>query len=208
MTATSRALAPTAALPAAVALALIAAGGCGAGRSERAQPEPTVPTGRPFAWLRPQAPPPGWRLARTPAGATLPYPAGWRLARGDVGTVTAALRDRAGRYVGYLNLTPRQGAERVSNWTAFRPAHDRDEGDRRVRLMAAGARLRFRDGKGACVKDSYATSSGERYVELACLIDGRHPSVVVGAAPPGRWPSQAATIERAIGGVTIAAASR
>jgi hypothetical protein len=131
----------------------------------------------------------------------LPYPAAWRLVKGDVGTVTAALRDRAGRYVGYLNLTPRQGAERVSSWAAFRPAHDRDEGDRRVRLMAAGTGLRFRNGKGACVKDSYTTSTGERYVEVACLIDGRRPSVVVGAAPPGRWPSQAATIERAIGGV-------
>jgi hypothetical protein len=190
VTATYRALA----LPAAIALTLIAAG-CGAvsGRSEAA-----APVKAPFAWLRPQPPPAGWRLARTPAGATLPYPAGWRLVAGDLGTVTAALRDAHGRYLGYLNLTPRQGAERQAGWASFRVRHNEAEGNRDDRVLAARGGLRFSTGRGACVQDSYVTSSGVSYMEIACLIDGRRPSVVVGAAPPAAWRAQAGAIERAI----------
>jgi uncharacterized protein (DUF1501 family) len=75
------------------------------------------------------------------------------------------------------------------------------EGNREDRILASAERLPFAAGEGACVKDSYATASGGAYVEIACLIGGSRPSVVVGAAPPSRWSEQQATIERAIASV-------
>jgi hypothetical protein len=123
--------------------------------------------------------------------------------KGDPGTVSAALRGGKGRFLGYLNLTPRQGEERRAGWASFRAKHNRAEGNRDVRVIASADGLTFRTGKGACVKDSYVTSSGVAYVEVACLIEGRHPSVVVGAAPPNSWPGQAADIERAVSGASV-----
>ena len=142
-------------------------------------------------------------MQRTPLGATLPFPSTWREVAGDRGTASAVLRDPAGRYLGYLNLTPRQGAERQATWSSFRAAHNRAEGDRDVRVLAAARGLRFRPGAGACVQDSYTTATGARYVEVACLISGAHDSVVVGAAPPGQWSAQEPVIARAISAVTL-----
>lgn len=191
MTATSSARALARALLAAALAAFLMATGCGAGQGGSQADTP-------FAWLRPAAPPPGWSVARIPQGAALAYPTGWRAIPGDRGSTSAALRQN-GRLVGYLNLTPRQGAERQAGWTAFRLAHNRAEGFRAVRLLGAAAGLRFRHGTGACVRDSYATSTGARYVEIACLVSGVHgSSVIVAAAPPAQWPAQAATLERAL----------
>lgn len=117
---------------------------------------------------------------------------------GDRGSLSAALRDRTGRYLGYLNVTPRQADERQSNWTTFRILHNRAEGNRDVRLIAAGNDLRLASERAACVQDSYATSTDARYMEIACLIGGRAPAVVVAAAPPVRWRLQAPTLERAV----------
>lgn len=162
---------------------------------------PSSPGGG-FAWFAAAPPPAGWRLARIPAGAVLPYPASWRLLSGDAGTATVALRTSRGKYVGYLNLTPRQGEETLSNWRSFRVEHNREEGDRQVKELAVATSLRFRAGQGNCVKDSYVSSTGNPYVEIACLIAGPKASVVaVGAAPPSAWASQRKVIERAIEGV-------
>jgi hypothetical protein len=128
----------------------------------------------------------------------LAYPPDWHTVPGDRGSLSAALRDRAGSYVGYLNLTPRQGDERQSSWTAFRIRHNQAEGDRDLRLIAAALKLRLARETAACVQDAYTTSIGTRYVEIACLFGGRRPSVVVAAAPPGRWALQAQTLERAV----------
>src|SRR5690349_14564120 len=50
-----------------------------------------------------------WTSATISSGAaTLAYPSSWKPVPGDAGTVSVALRDRAGRYRGYLNVTPRQ----------------------------------------------------------------------------------------------------
>ena len=43
--------------------------------------------------------------------ARLAYPSGWQAIRSDPGTVTAALGLATGEIRGYLNATPRQGAE-------------------------------------------------------------------------------------------------
>jgi hypothetical protein len=206
-TATTRSL-----LAAAAGVALITAAGCGSSaqgsagtRPSRRPASATLPT-RPWAPLGlhgAAAPPAGWRLARSGDGAALAYPPGWRALGGDRGTLSAALRDAGGGYLGYLNLTPRQGAERPSNWPAFRTAHNRGEGDRQVRLLAVARGLRLRSGSATCVQDAYLTSIGSRYIELACLIEGAHPAVVLGAAPPSRWHSEAPTIARAISSAVL-----
>jgi hypothetical protein len=155
-----------------------------------------------FGWFTAKAPPSSWRLARISTGAALPYPASWKVVHSDPGTFTAALKTGRGSFLGYLNLTPRQGEETLSNWRSFRIEHNREEGDTHVRKLAVAESLHFRTGHGNCVKDSYLGGTGVHYVEIACLIAGSHSSVVaVGAAPPAAWPRQAAVIERAIEGV-------
>jgi hypothetical protein len=153
-----------------------------------------------FAWLHPGVVPAGWttrRLAGSPA--RLSAPPGWRPAAGDPGTRTMISRGPSGRIVGYLNATPRQGDERAANWSRFRPAHNREEGDRKVRLLAAAAGLRFRAATGACVIDSYATTTDNRFREIACIVSGRSATtVIVAAAPPSRWTAEAPILERAV----------
>jgi hypothetical protein len=163
----------------------------------------TAAVSRPLSLLGSAPAPAGWRLARASDGATLPYPPSWRALAGDRGTVSAALRDADGDFVGYLNLTPRQGAERESNWASFRPAHNREEGDTHVHVIASGRGLRLGGGRASCVEDSYATTSGAHYVELACLIAGARPLVALGAAPPGDWKAQAPVIARSLSAVAL-----
>jgi hypothetical protein len=170
----------------ALALALI---GAGCGTSSQAS----------FAWLQPQPVPRHWAVVRIASGSELAYPPGWRIVPGDRGTATAVLLGEEGRYLGYLNVTPRQGAENVATWASFRIAHNADEGDTAVKRIAAATGLRFRAGHGSCVKDSYTTRTGARYVEVACLIAGpRAESVIVGAAPRDSWSSTSTALERAI----------
>jgi hypothetical protein len=174
----------------------IAVGGCGGNASA---PRTALARAPAFAWLAPTVAPGGWRSTRIAGGATLSYPRSWKIVHGDRGTATAALLDSNGRYLGYLNLTPRQGSERQTNWSAFRPHHNAEEGERNVTLQASASGLRFASGRGACVQDAYTTVAGTRYEEIACLVAGADgESVIVGAAPSQDWPTQASTIERAI----------
>lgn len=156
--------------------------------------------GTAFAWLHPTAVPAGWVTHRLPGSpARLSAPPSWHAAPGDPGTRTMVSRSPSGRIVGYLNATPRQGSETLANWSDFRVDHNRDEGDRDVRLLASASRLPFRSGTASCVLDSYSTSSGNRYREIACLVSGRTAStVIVAAAPPGRWADEAPRLERAV----------
>jgi hypothetical protein len=135
-----------------------------------------------------------WPTVRIASGAAISYPPGWRLIRGDPGTATAVLL-HGHRFVGYLNLTPRQGEETVANWRTFRPEHNVEEGDRDVRTLPT------KSPRGTCVRDAYTTATGTRYIELACLVPGRHPSVVVGAAPPSNWSAISPLLKRAIASV-------
>jgi len=198
---------------AALALALIASG-CGGGSPTSstalrptaapvsAQPSQGASAGT-FEWLRPGPVPAGWNIAKVPSGATLPYPPGWKPVAGDRGTATAVLRGPRSAFLGYLNLTPRQGRETLSNWGRFRVRHNGDEGDRSVATLASDARLTFRTGHGSCVRDAYTTATGVRYIELACLVAGtRTSSVIVGASPPEAWPQVSPLIERAISSMT------
>ena len=170
---------------------LIAAlAGCGASSPRRAS--------GPFAWLHPASPPTGWSVARTAGGATLAYPPGWKSIKTDPGTASAALLGMGGQIDGYLNATPKQGPETLANWSRFRPQHNRGEGARNVRLLAAISNARFRSGRGSCVIDTYTTSKAT-YREIACLLSGPTSSaVVVAAAPNQLWAEQAASLERAV----------
>jgi hypothetical protein len=176
-------------------LAGCGSGGSGAGRSGNGASRPTGA----FSWLHPQASPAGWRVVSIPTRATMAYPPAWRRQHSDAGTATAVLRAPGGVYLGYLNLTPRQGAETLANWASFRPDHDADEGDRHIERLAAASGLRFLTGHGSCVKDAYTTQTGARYTEIACLVAGRRTeSVIVVAAPPTVWQHESATLEREI----------
>jgi len=151
----------------------------------------------PFAWLHPAPPPAGWKVARS-AGGALAYPPGWRPIKTDPGTASVALLGDGDRIDGFLNATPRQGTETLANWSRFRPAHNRDEGDTKVRLIASARDLKFRDGRGSCVIDTYTTSKAS-YREIACLVVGRTATaVIVAAAPVELWNRQAATLRRAV----------
>jgi hypothetical protein len=153
-----------------------------------------------FGWLRPSPPPHGWQESRLPDGsARLSYPRRWTSIRSDPGTATAALRTGAGEIRGYLNATPQQGEETLENWASFRVDHNRDEGDVNVAPVASATNLRFPGGRGSCVIDTYTSSTGHSYREIACIVaGGTATTVVVGAAPPRQWPRQGPAIERAI----------
>ena len=154
-----------------------------------------------FAWLRPRPAPTGWRLARIPSGAALAYPPSWRSVKTDPGTTSAALRTPSGRYLGYLNITPKQGTETLANWATFRVDHNHEEGDRSVTRLAYATGLRFLNGDGNCVKDAYVSGTGVHYVEIACLVAGAKAStVIVGAGPPSAWAQVSPTLERSISG--------
>jgi hypothetical protein len=157
----------------------------------------------PFAWLRPASPPQGWKVARAPDGAALGYPPGWTAIKTDPGTASVALRGSDGRIGGYLNVTPKQGAETLANWSRFRPQKNRTEGARSVRLLAATSNARFGSARGSCVIDVYSTSL-TRYQEIACLVAGpRSSAVVVAAAPTRLWREHSAVLERAVSSFTV-----
>jgi hypothetical protein len=152
----------------------------------------------PFAWLSPASPPPGWRTARIPSGAVLVYPPGWTAIKTDPGTASVALRGSGGRIDDFLNVTPRQGAETLANWSRFRPQKNGAEGERNVRLLAATGDAHFRSARGSCVIDTYTTTVTS-YEEIACLVSGHGSNgVIVAAAPTRLWPERSPVLERAV----------
>ena len=179
-------------------LGAAAIAGCGSSANQGAQP--AARSRESLASLKPAKAPATWALAQLPhGGLALAYPPSWRRASADPRAVSAALKSRNGRFIGYLNATPQQGNETLANWHTFRPAHNADEGDRMVTLRASATGLRLRGGRGSCVIDDYTTSSRQRYRELACIVAGaRSTTVVVGAAPPSRWARSRPVISRAI----------
>ncbi|HEV2922533.1 MAG TPA: hypothetical protein VGW98_00730 [Solirubrobacteraceae bacterium] len=153
-----------------------------------------------FSWLRPRAAPAGWAGTSIASGAAvLFHPPGWRAIPGDKGTVSFSLRDGRGLYRGYLNVTPRQGAERLAGWAGFRINRNRAEGDRQVREQAAAEGLHFAAASGSCVIDAYLSRvASNPYTELACIASGRkYTNVFIGAALSRDWQELGPMIERA-----------
>lgn len=150
-----------------------------------------------FSWLRPAPAPAAWRLARLSGTAALAYPPSWHRIRSDPGTASAALV-ASGLITEYLNATPQQAGETLANWTSFRPAHNREEGDSQDQVLAASRDLRFRNGRGSCVIDRYRTSR-TRYTEIACLVQApAGESVIVAAGLAARWAQDEPVLERAV----------
>lgn len=161
--------------------------------------EPAATTPAAFAWLRPAPAPPAWRLARLTGTAALAYPPAWHRIKSDPGTASVAVvTSGTGLITEYLNATPEQANETLANWSSFRPAHNREEGDSQDRVLAAARDLRFRNGRGSCVIDRYQTSRA-RYTEIACLVQApTGETVVVAAGLAARWPQEAPALERAV----------
>jgi hypothetical protein len=198
VTATSRSIGRgwTIALAAALLLGAAAAAIAAAASSSPRAPARAVA----FSWLTGSSAPAGWRGATISSGsATLFYPPNWRSIPGDKGTVSVSLRDAAGRYLGYLNVTPRQGAERLAGWASFRTMRNRSEGDHGVRQVAAAENLMIGRAHASCVIDDYLSRVGSNpYREIACLAAGsRATNVFVGAALIPDWKRLGPVIERA-----------
>jgi hypothetical protein len=159
-----------------------------------------LPAAKALSALEPLPVPEHWTSATIRSGAaTLSYPSSWRPISGDSGTVTAALRDRAGLYAGYLNVTPRQGHEQLGGWAAFRTRRNAQDGDGQVHELAAAEGIAFNKARGSCVVDQYLSRVGaHRYRELACIVAGRaHTSVFVGAALLSDWRTLGSVVVRA-----------
>jgi hypothetical protein len=153
-----------------------------------------------FSWLRPRAAPVGWvGTSIASGGAVLFHPPGWKQIPGDKGTVSFSLRGGRGLYRGYLNVTPRQGAERLPGWADFRTKRNRAEGDRRVHQQVAAEGLHFAAASGSCVIDDYLSRVGSNpYTELACIASGRrYTNVFIGATLSRDWGRLGPLIERA-----------
>jgi hypothetical protein len=158
-----------------------------------------------FSWLRAVPAPKKWTTATIASGgATLSYPSSWKPIPGDRGTVTAALRDSRGLYRGYLNVTPRQGAEQLAGWATFRTERNAQDGDRQTRVVAAAENLRVGSVRGSCVVDDYLSRVGSHpYRELACIFTGsRYTNVFVGATLVRDWPTLGRVVERAASAFT------
>jgi hypothetical protein len=153
-----------------------------------------------FAWLAPTPAPAGWDAVSIPTGAVMYVPPGWRRERSDTGAATAVLVDSQQQIVGYLNVTPRQGDEKMATWAGFRLHHNTEEGDRAVHGEGSAQGLRFRSGRGACVRDQYTTTTSSHYIEIACLVAGPKAgsSVIVAAASPQAWPTLSPLLERSV----------
>ena len=73
--------------------------------------------------------PAGWLLLVPPSGtSSLWYPPIMRPIKGDLDSVSAALRERTGTILVYLNGVPKTGQPQMSAWPSFRLDHLRRTG--------------------------------------------------------------------------------
>jgi hypothetical protein len=154
-----------------------------------------------FPVLHPAAAPASWPHLRLPNGtAVLSYPPSLRPIAGDTDAVSAARLGPGGGFQLYLNATPRQGAERVQDWAAFRLRLLRSDDAVSAREISAAQGVTFRGGTGSCLIDGYVTRiGGHHYDEIACLVQGRtSASVVIAAAPAAQWAQARPLLLRAV----------
>jgi hypothetical protein len=133
------------------------------------------------------------------------YPPSFEPISGDAGTVSFAVRGRTGVVRAYLNVTPRQGPERLRGFAAFRVRLLGRDDDQSVHEEAGAEGLRFQGGRGSCVLDNYVTKVGRhRYREIACFVAGqRGAAVVVATATAADWAGYEAQLRRVITSFTI-----
>ncbi len=141
-----------------------------------------------FGWLASTTPPATWARLTVPSGlGTLSSPPGFRAVDGDPGTLSLALLNSAGTYLGYLNVTPHQGDETLQDWTAFRLSHLRDDDAVSVHEDAAVQSVQTAAAVRSCIIDDYVTTVDHHHFhEVACYVtSGSVSSVVVAATPAG-----------------------
>jgi hypothetical protein len=151
--------------------------------------------------IHPAAAPAGWPQLALPNGtAVLSYPPSLQRVGGDDDAVSAARLSPGGAFLLYLNATPRQGAERLRNWAAFRLRLLLSDDAVSAHEVGATQGVKFRGGTGSCVIDSYVTRIGaHHYEEIACLVQGRaSASVIVAAALAARWARARPLLFRAV----------
>lgn len=152
-----------------------------------------------FRWFSAAAPPAGWKHAALPSGgAILSYPA--TFVRGsDTDGVSRERLDHHGNTLVYLDVTPQQGAERMSGWASYRVRIVTEE-SKDVHEDGHVSGLHFRGGTGSCVLDDYRTTvKNHHYREIACFVQGRHhASVLIAAALESQWTRAVSTLERAV----------
>jgi hypothetical protein len=138
-----------------------------------------------FGWIKASAPT-TWTRVAVPAGlGTVAEPTGFRMVKTDPGTVSLAMVDSAGTFVGYLNVTPRQGSESLGDWADFRIDHLRDDGTVSVHEDATIQSVKRGSVVRSCVVDDYVTTVGHHpFHEVACFVTGSFPSSVVVASVP------------------------
>jgi hypothetical protein len=162
--------------------------------------------GRAFPPLVPGAAPAGWQHLTLPNGtAVLSYPPSLHRLAGDTDAVSAARLSPGGAFQLYLNATPRQGAERLRHWSAFRLRLLRSDDAASAHEVGAAEDVKFRGGTGSCVIDAYVTRIGaHHYQEIACLVQGRtSASVIVAAAPSATWAQARPLLFRAVAAYLI-----
>jgi hypothetical protein len=184
-----------------LAAALVAAGAIAAAVVAFA-----LPGGSPFPRLVPAAAPPTWRQVMLPNGsAVLSYPPSLHQVLSDRDAASVAQVNRAGAYLVYLNVTPRQGDETLTNWATFRVDLLREDDASSAHEVSSAQGVRFRGGTGSCVMDEYITRIGaHHYQEIACLAQGRTgASVIVAAALASRWATARPLLEQAVGAYVL-----
>ena len=130
--------------------------------------------GRAFPPLVPAAAPALWPHLTLPNGtAVLSYPPSLHPLAGDKDAVSAGRLGPGGAFQFYLNATPRQGAERLRHWSAFRLTLLRSDDAASAHEVSAAEGVKFPSGTGSCVIDAYVTRIGaHHYQEIACLVQG------------------------------------
>src|SRR5258707_1220795 len=145
--------------------------------------------------------PASWPLLTLPdRGAVLALPPSMHRVPGDRGTVSAAEFGHSGSYLLYLNATPKQGNETLRGWPEFRIDHVAEEEHTTPRQIAASHGVRFLDGTGSCVIDTYVTKvKANHFTEIACYVRGKSSSsVIIGAAPTADWAKASGPLMRAV----------
>ncbi len=154
-----------------------------------------------FDWYQAAPAPEGWKTLQLPDGtATLSYPPAAAPLPSDPGTVSAAITSASGDILLYLNATPQQGDESLTNWPAFRLNHLTGEHATMAAQISTGTGMAFTGGTGACLTDSYVTRIGShRYREIACFVSGANASsVLVAATPEDVWDQYLPQLQQAL----------
>jgi hypothetical protein len=130
----------------------------------------------------------------------LSYPPSLRPIAGDTDAVSAARLGPGGGFQLYLNATPRQGAERLQDWAAFRLRLLRSDDAVSAHQISAAQGVTFRGGTGSCLIDGYVTRiGGHHHDEIACLVQGQtSASVIIAAAAAAEWAQTRPLLLRAV----------